>query len=98
MAKKHFYEFEAIMKRLEEETNDTGRNVIHINTIQRLLRDTPTIEAVPVVHGEWINAYLYNKPMFAYGICSQCGFIKHDISDTLNFCPDCGADMRKKVE
>lgn len=49
MARKHFFEFEAIMKRMEEETNDTGRNVIHINTIQRLLRDTPTVDAVPVV-------------------------------------------------
>lgn len=46
MPRRHFYEFEAIMKQMEEETNDTGRNVIHINTIQRLLRDTPTVEAV----------------------------------------------------
>lgn len=47
MAKKHFYEFESIMKRIEEETKATGRNSIDINTIQKLLRDTPTIEAVP---------------------------------------------------
>lgn len=45
--------------------------------------------------GKWINAYpdIESNPMFMYGICSVCGY-KQAISDKLNFCPDCGADMR----
>ncbi len=53
----------------------------------------PTIEAVPVVHGEWVN-----------GKCSICGAcIPTDCAfDYLSeedccFCYACGADMRKKV-
>ena len=45
--------------------------------------------------GRWINAYpdIESNPMFMYGICSECGF-EQSISDKLNFCPNCGADMR----
>lgn len=45
--------------------------------------------------GRWINAYpdIEPNPMFMYGICSVCG-CEQAISNKLNFCPDCGADMR----
>lgn len=45
--------------------------------------------------GKWIDAYpdIEPNPMFMYGICSVCG-CEQAISDKLNFCPDCGADMR----
>lgn len=45
--------------------------------------------------GKWINAYpdIEPNPMFMYAICSVCG-CEQAISDKLNFCPDCGADMR----
>ena len=54
----------------------------------------PTVEAVPVVHGEWIDMRLSSKdvPMCK---CSECGHIR--IGLETNFCPNCGADMRKKV-
>jgi hypothetical protein len=55
-------------------------------TIDRI----PTVEAVPVVRGEWrsiITSYCY---VFE---CSNCGKIEE--FDT-NFCPNCGADMRKE--
>ena len=63
------------------------------------------VDAFPVadvrenVHGEWINAYpdIEPNPMLMYGICSECGF-KQSISDKLNFCPNCGADMREIKE
>ena len=58
----------------------------------------PTVEAVPVVRGEW------DEKIMNY-FCSQC---KKAFDDDLvwitgefklpNFCPECGADMRKKVE
>lgn len=45
--------------------------------------------------GHWIDAYpdIEPNPMFMYGICSVCG-CEQAISNKLNFCPDCGADMR----
>ena len=44
--------------------------------------------------GKWINAYpdIEPNPMFMYGICSVCGF-EQSISNKLNYCPNCGAEM-----
>lgn len=45
--------------------------------------------------GHWIDAYpdIEPNPMLMYAICSVCG-CEQAISDKLNFCPDCGSDMR----
>ena len=61
---------------------------------QSLIDAQPTVEAVPVVHGEWVNEYInrYGHPCHC---CSVCGF--HASYQDKNFCPECGADMRKKV-
>ena len=60
--------------------------------IEDIINEQPTIEAVPVVHGEWVN-----------GKCSICGAcVPTDcLLDLLDeednyFCYRCGADMRKK--
>ena len=47
--------------------------------------------------GKWIDAYpdIEPNPMFMYAICSVCG-CEQAISNKLNFCPDCGSDMRQK--
>ena len=65
-----------------------------INQVNRCIEKLPPVEAVPVVHGEWINEYInpYGHPCH---ICSVCGF--HASHQDKNFCPECGADMRKKV-
>jgi hypothetical protein len=51
----------------------------------------PTIEAVPVVHGEWI-AQDEGLTKFMCSICKGKNYGGHE-----KFCPNCGADMRKKV-
>lgn len=62
---------------------------------QSLIDAQPTVEAVPVVHGEWVNEYInrYGHPCHC---CSVCGF--HASHQDKNFCPECGSDMRKKVQ
>lgn len=62
--------------------------------IERLVNDAPTVEAKPVVYGEWIkgdtgewqcsvcreeNCYAYCEPLKRF---------------TDLYCPNCGADMR----
>ena len=46
--------------------------------------------------GRWIDAYpeIEKNPMFQYGICSECGF-EQAISNKLNYCPNCGAEMER---
>lgn len=74
---------------------DLSRNE---NIAQFLLRieTAPTIEAEPVRHGRWIfvgeetthDGWTYRKHK-----CSECGF---STVEAINFCPNCGADMRGK--
>lgn len=59
-----------------------------------LVRRQPTIEAVPVVHGEWkYENYTWH--------CGVCGFhpFKGYIPETpgFNFCPNCAAKMKGGV-
>ena len=65
-------------------------------------RDATTVDAVPVRHGRWVSS---DSPC---GIaCSVCGVPVDDFCCSVdyidmnyqpNFCPNCGADMRKDGE
>lgn len=59
--------------------------------IETVIDDQPTVDAVPVVHGEWIdrNGSIVS-PFWERYECSECGAR----SDNSNYCPNCGADMR----
>ena len=61
------------------------------------IADAPTVEAVPVVHGEWI---LEEKAGIDYWCCSHCDKIRSEYyaKPKDNFCPNCGADMRTSAE
>ena len=58
------------------------------------LRDIPTVEARPVVHGKWEE---YPSPL--HRRCSVCKMEYDKLTNQFkgNYCPNCGADMRKKV-
>ena len=61
--------------------------------MEKLIKEQPSVEAVPVVRGEWEdNPYIWE--------CNQCHkwlLVENGDAD-MNFCPECGADMRKKVQ
>lgn len=72
--------------------------------VTEYIKELPTVKAKPVVHGEWIEDQVETGDPFGNGYylidmlrCSVCGAF-FDVSETRNFCPECGADMRKKVE
>ena len=63
------------------------------------IENAPTIEAVEVVHGRWINAQIAANDPFGYYThevdvftCSVCG-VQFDVSECRNYCPNCGAKM-----
>ena len=61
-----------------------------------MIESTPTVDAVPVVHGK----RLYNGFVKEWE-CSECHSsisLSDDRNSHPNFCPNCGADMRKKVQ
>jgi len=55
----------------------------------------PTIDAVEVVHGEWVETEEDWRHQMAWWECSECGF---PVSRTYNYCPHCGADMRERED
>lgn len=58
----------------------------------QLIRELPSAQK----KGEWIfNPTDAIEMMFTKPKCSECGF---ESADGGNFCPNCGADMRKEVK
>ena len=59
---------------------------------KKLVQEAPTVDAVPVVHGRWLPTNATDKKR-----CSRCDVI-HMIAQyplgVIDWCPNCGADMR----
>lgn len=69
------------------------------DAIDAIMKDAPTIEERP--KGKWINRlYMYPERNIEMYACTECQYeysydAETGISDA-NFCPNCGADMRKE--
>lgn len=63
---------------------------------QMLIDNQPTVEAVPVVHAEWIRVPSSDMATGRAYECSNCKKMRYG-SFLPPFCQMCGADMRKKV-
>lgn len=67
----------------------------------------PTVDAVKVVHGEWLSAHEYALKIGVtdeekleeakkdkwWKFCNNC---EQQVRGVRNYCPNCGADMRGK--
>ena len=79
----------------------------YMDFLNYCLETAPTIEAEPVVHGEWIecdwvkydgHSECVHYPKEAVKCSNYNNAFKKELLWKDNFCPNCGADMRKKVE
>lgn len=78
---------------------DASLSSVDEDTILDLIDSIPTIDAVPVRRGKWIEKEDWNVDDYYY-TCSVCGedFVTVDgtpSENLCNFCPNCGADMRE---
>ena len=69
-----------------------------LDMVKKDIDEQPTVEAVPVVHGEWIRTRFASEC-----ICSNCQALTYaELTRTgyknYNFCPQCGCDMRTSAE
>lgn len=68
---------------------------IRYKMFENAIESEPTIDAVPVKHGEWI---VKGQDIF----CSVCGeesaYTWCGASKFSNYCPNCGADMRERKD
>ena len=79
----------------EFENVDWYNNADRDEIAERLVLQAPTIDAVSVVQGEWINKHEWSNGFFERE-CSVCGAMKPQLMHTakINFCPNCGARMK----
>lgn len=82
---------EALMKYMRDYKWEFALNSDFSKAIE-MVDVQPAVEAVPVVHGEWIP-YTISK-LFSH-TCSVCHC---DVEEKTPFCPNCGADMRTSAE
>ena len=62
-------------------------------SVRRVIAMQPTVEAEPVVHGEWI--WKPEDERTEILTCSVCASDK-GANELYNYCPNCGAKMRDK--
>jgi DNA-directed RNA polymerase subunit RPC12/RpoP len=87
---------EKFLKRLRRELPKESRDFFTrdemILNFQQYVHMQPTIDAVPVVRGEWIE---HEDEME----CPQCGYFWNycdNDTERFNYCPNCGAKMEDK--
>lgn len=58
---------------------------------RHLIDNAPAVDAVPVVHGRWVERH-HNNPLGGYFMnhCSVCGMGRYE---EYNYCPNCGTKM-----
>lgn len=72
-----------------EEYDETGEFISYLAVPVEAIEESPTIEAEPVRHGEWLATSWRTK-------CSLCGFAGSIYDQPVNpfkYCPHCGAKM-----
>lgn len=68
--------------------------------VMKFLREFPSADVRENIHGEWITQYEiirnpYSEEHNPHTKCSECNFrVDTHSSQFMNFCPNCGADMR----
>ena len=83
--------------------NELGHHYVvekDIEIFYNYVKDIPTADVKPVVRGEWIgtfDGYADGNPVYDEWQCSVCGCVVEDDEPRWNFCPNCGADMRRNI-
>ena len=69
-------------------------SMLDYDAICEQIIQAPTIDAVEVVHGEWVQIG-YDKAMdrITCSVCKEYWNICDNDTETFNYCPNCGAKM-----
>lgn len=67
------------------------------------MQSVPAADVRPVVRGKWHSQFYYRESTKSYDcemhVCSECGgewsYDAETGMSSYNYCPNCGADMRK---
>lgn len=78
-------------------------------TMNQVIDDIPSVDAVEVVHGRWEDVYggKYQNKRFRCTVCKEKALFKfsqdellswHEEQKLSRYCPNCGADMRERKD
>ena len=85
-----------LVRNIDELSKDAGFYRPIYEWFSRRIKDAPTIDAVPVVHGRWEEKFFTNDRQ---RVCSVCHCTvrqpSYDKGETalFKYCPNCGARM-----
>ena len=84
-----------LIKKLYSEKVKEVIGLVGIAWAESLLNTLPTVDAVPVVHGRWIDEGAYVTAAYGSLDVYQCSNCNQEITidDYDNYCPNCGARM-----
>ena len=89
-----YIEREAIMQKfadhVERSNNSDFAQAPTWNEAVQIVEDFPAADVRPVVRGKWENT---GSDVWK---CSACGYGIMPWNEGVNFCPNCGADMREE--
>jgi hypothetical protein len=81
----------------EPDYQHTGENWRNgVRAIEYEISIAPTVDAVEVVHGQWIHTEIEDDNwgcVFHKWTCSNCDFSTGNNPNGTNYCPNCGAKM-----
>lgn len=81
-----YIEEDHLIENLYVQSDDDGYICCPVDELEEMIKAEPTTDVRPNVHGEWA------KICWKAFRCSECKNISEYYTD---FCPNCGADMRK---
>ena len=73
--------------------NDPLNAKVRTTEAMRLINDLPAADVKPVVRGKWIELGKYID-----GYNWRCSVCKRESTMAINYCPNCGADMRGNIK
>ena len=83
-------------------TDADGYIWVRTKDVAHMIDDIPAADVWPVVRATWENEMRFKNEdgsLEWHGLCSHClmTFSTSDVyAERMNFCPNCGADMRGK--
>ena len=71
-----------------------GKVFVAFRVVERALENAPTVDAVEVVHGRWVQIG-YDKALdrITCSCCKDYWNIEDNQTQYFNYCPNCGAKM-----
>ena len=92
--KKRMFSYYACVTEDASKSNYTGETLMSYEVadlIEDCIDNAPTVDAKPVVHGEWIDGRPYVNSRWK--VCSVCKQTAPEPHGGYNYCPNCGAKM-----